>query len=477
MTDILPILPELVLALGAMAILLLGVTLGDSGFRLATGLSQILLAAALLVLLLFVPERATAFHGMTVIDPFALFMKSLVLIAAFVALMLAPGYLEDRRIARFEYPVLVVLATLGMLMMVSANDLLALYIGLELQSLALYVLAAFNRDKTRSSEAGLKYFVLGALSSGMMLYGISLIYGFTGSVSFTVLREFDGGAGMQGLWLLVGIVFLIAGLAFKVSAVPFHMWTPDVYEGAPTPVTAFFAIAPKVAAMALFVRVLIAAFPDMVGSWQQVVIFLSVASMLLGAFAALKQTNIKRLMAYSSIAHVGYALTGLAAGTEKGVAGVIAYMTIYFVMTAGTFALIIGMRSKEGSREDIADLAGLARRQPGMALMMAILMFSLAGIPLLAGFFAKLTVFLAVVEAGLYWLAVVGFLSSVVGAVYYLRIVKLMYFDEPKEELLPIRDGSVRAVAVVSAVLNSPVHLLLIPSLLLAAGFAAHSLF
>ncbi|GAB4574252.1 MAG: NADH-quinone oxidoreductase subunit NuoN [Rhodothalassiaceae bacterium] len=477
MTDILPILPELVLALGAMAILLLGVTLGDSGFRLATGLSQILLAAALLILLLFVPERATAFHGMTVIDPFALFMKSLVLIAAFVALMLAPGYLEDRRIARFEYPVLVVLATLGMLMMVSANDLLALYIGLELQSLALYVLAAFNRDKTRSSEAGLKYFVLGALSSGMMLYGISLIYGFTGSVSFTVLREFDGGTGMQGLWLLVGIVFLIAGLAFKVSAVPFHMWTPDVYEGAPTPVTAFFAIAPKVAAMALFVRVLIAAFPDMVGSWQQVVIFLSVASMLLGAFAALKQTNIKRLMAYSSIAHVGYALTGLAAGTEKGVAGVIAYMTIYFVMTAGTFALIIGMRSKEGSREDIADLAGLARRQPGMALMMAILMFSLAGIPLLAGFFAKLTVFLAVVEAGLYWLAVVGFLSSVVGAVYYLRIVKLMYFDEPEEELLPIRDGSVRAVAVVSAVLNSPVHLLLIPSLLLAAGFAAHSLF
>lgn len=477
MTDILPILPELVLALGAMAILLLGVTLGDSGFRLATGLSQILLAAALLILLLFVPERATAFHGMTVIDPFALFMKSLVLIAAFVALMLAPGYLEDRRIARFEYPVLVVLATLGMLMMVSANDLLALYIGLELQSLALYVLAAFNRDKTRSSEAGLKYFVLGALSSGMMLYGISLIYGFTGSVSFTVLREFDGGTGMQGLWLLVGVVFLIAGLAFKVSAVPFHMWTPDVYEGAPTPVTAFFAIAPKVAAMALFVRVLIAAFPDMVGSWQQVVIFLSVASMLLGAFAALKQTNIKRLMAYSSIAHVGYALTGLAAGTEKGVAGVIAYMTIYFVMTAGTFALIVGMRSKEGSREDIADLAGLARRQPGMALMMAILMFSLAGIPLLAGFFAKLTVFLAVVEAGLYWLAVVGFLSSVVGAVYYLRIVKLMYFDEPEEELLPIRDGSVRAVAVVSAVLNSPVHLLLIPSLLLAAGFAAHSLF
>lgn len=477
MPDILPVLPELILALGAMALLMVGAFLGDGRFRLISLLSAGLFALALFVLLAVVPSPSRGFGGMVIVDDFALFMKSLVLIAAIAALMLSTQYLEERRIARIEYPVLIVLAVLGMLMMVSANDLLALYIGLELQSLALYVLAAFNRDKLRSTEAGLKYFVLGALSSGMMLYGISLIYGFTGATSFEALQRFGVGEGANATGLIVGVVFLISGLAFKVSAVPFHMWTPDVYEGAPTPVTAFFAIAPKIAAMALFVRTMVTSFPALLGEWQQVVLFLSVASMLLGAFAALMQTNIKRLMAYSSIAHVGYALTGLATGTIDGITGVIVYMTIYLSMTAGAFALILGLRHKEGQTEEIADLAGLARSRPGMALMLAILMFSLAGIPLLAGFFAKLYVFLAVVKAGMYWLAVVGFLSSVVGAVYYLRIVKLMYFDEPKETILPFRDGGVRAVAIVSAALNSPLHLVLVGPLLVAAGIAARSLF
>jgi len=310
-----------------------------------------------------------------------------------------------------------------------------------------------------------------------MLYGISLIYGFSGTTSFEVLREIGAGGGENALGLLFGVVFLMSGLAFKVAAVPFHMWTPDVYEGAPTPVTGFFAIAPKVAAMALFVRALVVPFPEIMDQWQQIVIFIAVASMALGAFAALMQTNIKRLMAYSSIAHVGYALTGLATGTVDGVQGVLIYMAIYMLMSAGTFALILGLRRKDGLTETIDDLAGLAKSHPGMAAGLAILMFSLAGIPLLAGFFAKLYVFLAVVEAGMYWLAVVGFVLSVVGAVYYLRIVKIMYFDEPKVEFEPYRPRGLRTVASVSAALNSPLHLLLVGPLIMAAGTAAQSLF
>ncbi|RMD87887.1 MAG: NADH-quinone oxidoreductase subunit N, partial [Alphaproteobacteria bacterium] len=325
--------------------------------------------------------------------------------------------------------------------------------------------------------AGLKYFVLGALASGMMLYGISLLYGFTGTTSFAVFAKIDFSTAATHLGPLVGLVFLIAGLAFKVSAVPFHMWTPDVYEGAPTPVTALFATAPKVAAMALFVRAMMVPFPALAADWQQILIFLAVASMIVGAFAALVQTNIKRLMAYSAIAHVGYALTGLAAGTVAGVEGVLIYMAIYMLMTAGTFALILGMRREDGLTEEISSLAGLADTRPVMAAAMAILMFSLAGIPLLAGFFAKLYVFLAVVDAGLYWLAVVGFVTSVVAAVYYLRIVKVMYFDPPAEPFVPIRDSGVKWVAGVSALLNSPLHLLLIWPLTVAAGIAARALF
>jgi NADH-quinone oxidoreductase subunit N len=333
---------------------------------------------------------------------------------------------------------------------VSANDLISLYIGLELQSLSLYVVASFRRDSRRSSEAGLKYFVLGALSSGMLLYGASLIYGFAGTTSFDGLATLFKGLGGEGssVGLVVGLVFVISGLAFKVSAVPFHMWTPDVYQGAPTPVTAFFAVAPKIAAIALFVRVLMGPFGVMIGDWQQVVIVLSAASMVLGAFAAIWQTNIKRLMAYSSIGHVGYALIALAAGTEAGVRGVLVYMAIYLAMNVGTFCCILAMRRTGRMVEGIDDLAGLARTHPMVAMALAAMMFSMAGIPPLAGFFGKFYIFVAAIDAGLIPLAVIGVLTSVVGAFYYLRIIKIMYFEEPVDAFDGKLPGEVRAVLV-----------------------------
>jgi NADH-quinone oxidoreductase subunit N len=375
---------------------------------------------------------------------------------------------------KFEFAVLVLLATTGMMMMISANDLIALYVGLELQSLALYVIAAFRRDSARSAEAGLKYFVLGALSSGMLLYGASLVYGFTGSTEFAIIAAAVQPSGAN-LGLVVGLVFLMAGFAFKISAVPFHMWTPDVYEGAPTPVTAFFAAAPKLAAMALTVRVLITAFPAVTLQWQQIVVFLAIASMALGSFAAIGQTNIKRLMAYSSIGHMGYALVGLAAGSAEGVAGVIIYLAIYLVMTLGTFACILAMRRDGRMIEDIDALAGLSRTQPMMAFLLAMLLFSLAGIPPLAGFFAKFYVFLAAIHAGLYALAVIGVLLSVVGAYYYLRIVKLMYFDAPAERFEPMQ----APLAAVLGVSGAFILLYFVyPAPLVAfAGVAAKSLF
>jgi len=377
--------------------------------------------------------RMTTFGGQFVIDDFAHFMKWLILIGSALAIAMSLSYNEQEDIARFEFPVLILFATLGMCMMVSANDLISLYVGLELQSLALYVVAAFRRDSLRSSEAGLKYFLLGALSSGMLLYGASLVYGFAGTTSFDALATLFKGLGgdAPGVGLIVGLVFVIAGLAFKVSAVPFHMWTPDVYEGAPTPVTAFFAVAPKIAAIALFVRVLIGPFGVLVGEWQQVIILISVASMLLGALAAIWQDNIKRLLAYSSIGHVGYALIGLATATESGIRAILVYMAIYLAMNVGTFCCILAMRRTGRMSESIADLAGLARTQPMLALAFALLMFSMAGIPPLAGFFGKFYIFLAAVDAKLYTLAVIGVLTSVVAAYYYLRIIKIMYFDEP----------------------------------------------
>ena len=433
--DLTAALPEVFLACAGMALLMLGVFRGEGSLRLVMSLSvvAIVIAAALLI----VPARPAtiAFGGLFVTDTFGDFMKLLVLIGAAVTMIMSLRFVEREQMARFEIPILMLFATLGMLMMVSANDLISLYIGLELQSLSLYVIAAIRRDNLRSSEAGLKYFVLGALSSGMLLYGSSMVYGFAGSTDFTALAAvftaLHGEAPSVGL--IVGLVFVMAGLAFKVSAVPFHMWTPDVYEGAPTPVTAFFANAPKIAAMALFVRVMIEPFGALFDQWQQIVIAVSIASMVLGALAAISQTNIKRLMAYSSIGHIGYALIGLAAGTEAGVRGIGIYMAIYLFMNLGTFACILCMRQKDRMVEGIEDLKGLSKTNPMMALALAIFMFSMAGIPPLAGFFGKLYVFLAAIEAELYTLAVIGVLSSVIGAFYYLRIVKLMYFDEPAD--------------------------------------------
>jgi len=335
-------------------------------------------------------------------------------------------------------------------MLISAADLIALYLGLELMSLALYVVAAINRDSIKSSEAGLKYFVLGALSSGMLLYGASLIYGFTGTVSFAGIAK---AAGQGGLGLVFGLVFLFAGFCFKISAVPFHMWTPDVYEGAPTPITAFFAAAPKVAGIAIFVRTTIMAFPEITLQWRQIVVFVAIASMALGAFAAIGQRNIKRLMAYSSIGHMGFALVGLAAGTAEGVQGVLIYMAIYVAMTLGTFACILAMRRDGMLVEEISDLAGLARTHPALAFFLAMLLFSLAGIPPLAGFFAKFYVFLAAIKAGLFTLAVIGVLMSVVGAYYYLAIIKTMYFDEPAKGFGPMA-AELKAVLAVSGLFN-----------------------
>src|SRR3954469_15376160 len=429
--DLMPALPEIVLACAAMALLLLGVFRGEGSTRLVSWLSVVALIATLVLTVLFEVPRRTGFYGMFVTDAFAVFMKALVLAGSAVAIILSLRYNEDHKIARFEFPVLILLAATGMMIMVSASDLITLYVGFELQSLALYVTASFDRDSVRSTEAGLKYFVLGALASGMLLYGISLVYGFAGTTSFAGLAQLFSGGGKPSIGLIIGLVFVTVGLAFKVSAVPFHMWTPDVYEGAPTPVTAFFSVAPKIAAIALFVRFLIEPFGGLVVEWRQVIVFLSVASMVLGAVAAIAQTNIKRLMAYSSIGHVGYALIGLAAATPAGIRGVLVYMAIYLFMNLGTWTVVLCMRQNGRMLEGISDLSGLGRTQPGLAFALAVFMFAMAGIPPTAGFFSKLYIFLAAIDAHLVGLAVIGVLASVVGAYYYLRIVKVMYFDEP----------------------------------------------
>jgi NADH-quinone oxidoreductase subunit N len=442
--NLVPALPELFLALVIMALLMFGVfqknVLADQDKktnRFVAYLAILALALAGLLVSTLSGSRLLTFSGMFVSDPFAVFCKILVLIGSALAIVLSLGYVERHNMARFEYSVLIVFATLGMMLMISANDLIALYLGLEMQSLSLYVIAAFQRDDTRSTEAGLKYFVLGAVASGMLLYGASLIYGFTGTTSFDKLATLfhAGGGHAPNVGIIFGIVFILAGLAFKVSAVPFHMWTPDVYEGAPTPVTAFFSVAPKIAALALFIRVMVGPFGGLLPEWQQIVVFVSIASMVLGAFAAINQTNIKRLMAYSSIGHVGYALIGLAVGNQAGIRGMLIYLAIYLFMNLGTFGCILCMRRGDRMVEGINDLAGLGKSHPMLGLAVAVFMFSMAGIPPLAGFFGKLYIFLAAVEAKLYTLAVLGVLSSVIAAFYYLRIVQLVYFSDPEEVL------------------------------------------
>jgi NADH-quinone oxidoreductase subunit N len=407
---------------------LFGALRGKESGGPVTEIAAGLLGLAIVIIFLGSKTTAVVFDGAFIDDGFGRFMKVLTLAGSLVTLIMSQDFLVREKIDKFEFPILILLSTLGMLMLISAAGLIALYLGLELMSLSLYVIAAFHRDNLRASEAGLKYFVLGALSSGMLLYGASLLYGFAGTVSFAGIAETINGKASLGA--VFGLVFLMAGLAFKMSAVPFHMWTPDVYEGAPTPVTAFFATAVKMAAVAITIRVVLTAFPGIASQWRQIVIFISLLSMVLGAFAAIGQTNIKRLMAYSAIGHIGFALVGLAAGGEAGVSGVLAYMAIYLVMTLGTFAGILSMRVNGEGVENISDLSGLAKTDGVMAFFLAMMMFSLAGIPPLAGFFAKWYVFNAAIQAGLYWLSVIGVLSSAVAAYYYLRIVKVMYFDE-----------------------------------------------
>lgn len=466
------ILPELVLAAGALALLMIGVFAGERSVRLVNFLAIVVLALSAVAIFIS-PQDAVIWNGAFVVDGFAKFLKVTALVGSAVSIVLAWRFMRAERFESFEFPVLILLATLGMLVMISANDLISLYLGLELSALASYVVAAIHRDDARSSEAGLKYFVLGALSSGMLLYGASLVYGFTGHTGFQPIAA----ALVEGrsLGLVVGLVFVLAGLAFKISAVPFHMWTPDVYEGSPTPVTAFFASAPKLAALALIVRVVIEAFAPIASDWQQIVAFMAIVSMALGAFAAIGQSNIKRLMAYSSIGHMGYALVGLAAGTEQGVQGVIIYAVIYMAMTLGTFAAILAMRRKGVMVEEISSLAGLARTNPGMAFLLGALLFSLAGIPPLAGFFAKYFVFLAAVQSGLYALAVIGVIASVIGSYYYVRIVKIMYFDEPEGvfEPMPVELGAVLGLSGVLML----AYVLIASPLVEAAGAAARSLF
>jgi len=466
-------LPEVVLGAGAVLLILFGAIRGKESDGPITEIAVGILGLAILVILLGSKTNAVIYDHAFIDDAFGRFMKVLAYLGSLVTLLMAQDFLKRAKIDKFEFPILVLLSTLGMSMLISAAGLIALYLGLELMSLALYVIAAFHRDDSRATEAGLKYFVLGALSSGMLLYGASLLYGFSGTVSFAGIAAVL--KGTPGLGVIFGLVFLFAGLAFKMSAVPFHMWTPDVYEGAPTPVTAFFASAPKLAAVAITVRVVTTAFPGITLQWQQIIIFISILSMALGSFAAIGQTNIKRLMAYSSIGHIGFALVGLAAGTELGVTGVLFYMAIYLLMTLGTFAAILSMRVNGQSVELITDLSGLARTDGAMAFFLAMMMFSLAGIPPLAGFFAKFYVFNAAVHAHLYGLAVIGFLTSVVAAVYYLRVVKIMYFDEPAprfDKATPV----LRAVLAITGIVVT--FLFAYPAPVVeAASLAAKSLF
>jgi NADH-quinone oxidoreductase subunit N len=470
--ELMPAFPEIFLAIVALFLIILGVSRKDEDSVTVSNFSLFGLIAVAAVMFRFCNESFTTFGGMYITDSFAVYMKVLVLSGSAITIFMSARYMERQRISRFEYPVLILFSTLGMMLMISANDLISLYMALELQSLPLYVLAAMQRDNVKSTEAGLKYFVLGALSSGMLLYGASLIYGFTGATNFDAIATALQAQDAVPLGVVTGMVLLLSGLAFKIAAVPFHMWTPDVYEGAPTSVTAFFAIVPKIAALALIVRVFMGPFEPMIDQWRQVVVLLAVASMAVGAVAAIAQHNIKRMLAYSSIGHMGYALVGLAAANEAGVKAIAIYAALYMLASIGTFAIVLMMKQKDRMVEDIRDLAGLAARQPMIALSMAIMMFSMAGIPPLAGFFGKLFVFQAAVDAGLYALAIFGVVASVISAFYYLRIIKVMYFDAPTDEGLdPATDGRLNTVLALSS--GAVLLLILLPAPLLGAASAA----
>jgi NADH-quinone oxidoreductase subunit N len=474
--DLIVLLPELIVAIGTLVLLVAGVTAGDRSTPIVSWAAVGLLVVAG-VLVYISHDRASAFGGAFVVDGFSRFTKLLILIGAALCILMAKEFYARESQSRFELPILMLLAALGMMLMVSASSFIALYMGLELQSLALYVLAAFNRDSLRSTEAGLKYFVLGALSSGMLLYGISLIYGFTGTTEFAGVATAATHGGSANIGLIFGLVFLVTGLAFKVGAVPFHMWTPDVYEGSPTPITAYFVTAAKVAAFALFIRAVIAPFPAITHQWQQIIVAISVLSTVLGAVAAIGQTNIKRLLAYSSIGHVGYALLGLAAGTQAGIQGMLVYLAYYLVTNLGMFACVAAMRRGGKSVEDIKDLSGLARSQPHFAFAMGALVFSLAGLPPLAGIFAKIYVFGAAMQAHLYVPAIINIVASVIGAFYYLRIISVMYFEEPERGSFDHDTGNATAAVMWGASAISMFFVIVPAPLIAIAGQAAHALF
>lgn len=467
--------PEIILSVGGLVLLMVAAYMGDRSTRFVTWTASALFGVAALSLSGVAGSGGNAFDGLYSADAFSRFAKILIYVAAVVSIIIAPRFFAQDDKLRAEYPILVLYAAVGMGMMVSATDFMTLYVGVELQSLAAYVLASFMRKDQRSAEAGLKYFVLGALASGILLYGISLLYGFTGTTGYAGVA-----AAMKGemsLGILFGIVFVMSGLAFKISAVPFHMWTPDVYEGAPTPVTAFFASAPKVAGMAMLVRVAVSAMGPATDAWQQIVIFTALASIILGAVGAIGQTNIKRLLAYSSINNVGFALVGLAAGTEAGVAAVMSYMAIYVVMTLGCFLCVLQMRDENGNAvEQIASLSGLSQNRKGLAAALAIFMFSLAGIPPLFGFWGKFLVFDAAVAAGLLPLAAFGIAASVIGAFYYLKIIKTMYFDAPAAPYAKAGSAIESGLIAVSAGVLL-VGYLAIPLLSSTANAAAKALF
>ncbi|MBU6166291.1 MAG: NADH-quinone oxidoreductase subunit NuoN [Alphaproteobacteria bacterium] len=477
--------PETILTLGSLAALMLGSFTPQHRALTVTSLFAVAILAVAGFSLLDAPAgRSIAFDGLYVADDFSAFLKVIILAAAAASVLLALPWLGERgpdgiSFGRFEYPVLLLLAALGMAMMVSANDLLSLYVGLELAALPSYVLAAFARNDARSSEAGLKYFVLGALASGMLLYGVTLVYGFAGSTQLDVIAGLVQGQAERSIGLLFGIVFLLAGLAFKVSAVPFHMWTPDVYEGAPTPVAAFFSAAPKAAALGLMARVLVVAFPGAVAAdWQQIIMVIAIASMVLGAVAAVAQTNVKRLLAYSSIANIGFALVGLAPASPAGISALLFYISVYVAMTLGSFLVVLQLRRPDGSPvEAMADLAGLSKSQPRLALALAIFMFSLAGIPPLLGFWPKFAVFQAAIASGLLGLAIIGFVASVIAAFYYLRLIKIMYFDEPALALASSGSPVNGAMIAACAIFCSPIGMLAMSPLAVATARAAAALF
>ena len=476
--------PETVLTLGSLAALMLGSFTAPNRALAVTSLFAVAILALAGFALLDAPAGITrAFDGLYVADDYGAFFKVIIFAATAASVLLALPWLieagQGANTARFEYPVLMLLTALGMSIMVSANDLLTLYIGLELAALPSYVLAAFNRGDNRSAEAGLKYFVLGALASGILLYGVTLIYGFAGSTQFDVIAGIVSGQTERSVGLLFGIVFILSGLAFKVSAVPFHMWTPDVYEGAPTPVAAFFSAAPKAAGLGLMARVLVVAFPGAIAAdWQQILIFIAIASMVLGAVAAVAQTNIKRLLAYSSIANVGFALVGLTPGTPAGISALLFYVAVYVAMTLGSFLVVLQLRRPDGAPvEAMADLAGLSKTQPKLAAALAIFMFSLAGIPPLLGFWPKFAVFQAAIASGLLPLAVIGFVASVIAAFYYLRLIKIMYFDEPGVVLTSEGSAVGGAMIAAAALFCSPIGMLAISPLAAATARAAAALF